>query len=97
MVETLNDRLGGVLSVGECEPLKATVHGVAVGIAGLCAAYNAAAWLHRRQVHLAINTVIYGAAVFWECCHVMSHLNECAPAAPVVEPPADDEPLTTAA
>lgn len=97
-MEILNDRLGGVLSVGRCEPLKATVHGVAVGIAGLCAAYNAAAWLHRRQVHLAINTLVYSAAVLWECQHVMSHLNECVPATPPVAPPADgDESLTDAA
>jgi hypothetical protein len=86
---TLNDRFGGVLSVGQCEPLKAAVHAIALGIAGLCAAYNAAAWLHRREQHLAVNTVLYGAAVLWECCHVKSHLDECSAPAPALERSAD--------
>jgi hypothetical protein len=66
-----------VLDAGRCEPLKAAVHGVLFVTAGVCAAYNAAAWLRRRQRHLAINTVIYSAAVLWERCHVAHHLAAC--------------------
>ena len=47
-----------MLDVGRCEPLKAVVHGVLLVTVGVCAAYNAAAWLKRRQRHLAINAVI---------------------------------------
>jgi hypothetical protein len=49
-------------------------------------AYNAAAWLQRRQSHLAVNAVIYIAAAFWEQRHVMHHLSPCLePAAPALE------------
>ena len=46
-----------MLNVGRCEPLKAAVHGVLLATAAVCAAYNAAAWLKRRQRHLAINAI----------------------------------------
>jgi hypothetical protein len=36
-------------------------------------AYNAAAWLARRDVHLAINTVLYTALTLWEQQHVAHH------------------------
>jgi hypothetical protein len=42
-------------------------------------AYNAAAWVRRRQSHLAINATIYIAAVFWEQRHVAHHLLPCLP------------------
>jgi hypothetical protein len=42
-------------------------------------AYNAAAWVRRRQSHLAINATIYVAAVFWEQRHVAHHLLPCLP------------------
>jgi hypothetical protein len=83
-----------VLDSGRCEPLKMTVHGVLLATMGVCAAYNAAAWLRRRQRHLAINAVLYTAGVFWERCHVIHHLAACAdpgsavPAAPGAEPDA---------
>lgn len=67
-----------VLEIGRCEPLKAGVHGLLLCTAGLCAAYNAAAWLRRRERHLAINTVLYAATVCWEACHVQGHL-ACRP------------------
>jgi hypothetical protein len=41
--------------------------------------YNAAAWLRRRQRHLAINTIIYLAAAVWEERHVRHHIRECFP------------------
>lgn len=63
-----------VLQSGNSEPLKATVHGLALGMAALCGVYNFSAWLVRRQKHLAINSVLYGAAVIWEFTHVRHHL-----------------------
>jgi hypothetical protein len=65
-----------ILHSGNNEPLKASVHGVAMGTAALCAAYNLAAWLTRprRQIHLAINTLLYTAIVVWEAQHVRHHL-----------------------
>lgn len=68
-----------ILYPGSCEPLKATVHGLALGLAALMGAYNAAAWWQRRQAHLAVNTVIYFAAVFFEQRHVVHHLVPCRP------------------
>jgi hypothetical protein len=66
-----------MLDVGQCEPLKAAVHGVLLATVAVCAAYNAAAWVKRRQRHLAINAVVYGLAVCWERAHVMHHLVAC--------------------
>jgi hypothetical protein len=63
-----------ILHCGNCEPLKASVHGIALGTAALCAAYNLAAWLTRRQTHLAVNTILYTAVVLWEVQHVKHHL-----------------------
>ena len=68
-----------ILKPGHCEPLKAGVHGVLLATAAVCAAYNAAAWLKRRQRHLAVNFVIYGAAVLFERRHVQQHLAACEP------------------
>ena len=65
-----------VLQCGSCEPLKLAVHGAALGLAVVMGAYNAAAWLSRRQQHLAINTVLYGALIAWEQRHVAHHLAE---------------------
>ena len=67
-----------MLNVGRCEPLKAAVHCVLMVTVTVCAAYNAAAWLKRRQPHLAVNAVIYGMAVWWERAHVLHHL-VCVP------------------
>ncbi len=76
-----------VLQCGTCERLKASTHAVALGVAAVCAAYNLAAFMVRRQRHLAINTVVYSAAVFWEATHVRHHLAACTPkpAEPVQE------------
>lgn len=68
-----------MLNVGQCEPLKAAVHGVLMATVAVCAAYNAAAWLKRRQSHLAVNAVVYAAATIWEHTHVVHHLIECQP------------------
>ena len=71
--------VGEMLNVGKCEPLKAAVHGVLMATVAVCAAYNLAAWLKRRQRHLAINAVVYGLATLWEHAHVTHHLVECQP------------------
>jgi hypothetical protein len=36
--------------------------------------YNAAAWLRRRDAHLAVNALLYAALVAWEQKHVAHHL-----------------------
>jgi hypothetical protein len=54
--------------------LKAGVHAVVLGTAAVCALYNLAAWVTRRQTHLAVNTVLYGTLVAWEATHVRHHL-----------------------
>jgi hypothetical protein len=63
-----------ILQCGNCEPLKAGVHAVVLGTAAVCALYNLAAWVTRRQTHLAVNTVLYGTLVAWEATHVRHHL-----------------------
>ena len=81
-----------ILDVGSCEPLKASIHAVALGLAALMGVYNTAAWLRRRQRHLAFNAVIYLAAAFWEQRHVAHHLIRCPPAPGVLEP-ASETPI----
>jgi len=63
-----------VLNCGSCETLKTGVHAAALGLAVVMGAYNAAAWLRRRQPHLAINAVLYAALAAWEQQHVAHHL-----------------------
>jgi len=75
-----------MLNSGECEPAKAAVHAVLMATAAVCAAYNAAAWIKRRQAHLAINAVIYSAAILWERCHIVHHLRACPDAASTIPP-----------
>ena len=70
-----------VLNSGRCEPAKAAVHGLLMATVALCAAYNTAAWIKRREVHLGVNAIIYSAAVWWERCHIVHHLTAC-PAEP---------------
>ena len=48
----------------------------ALGLAAICGLYNAAAWLSRREQHLAINTVIYAALIALEQRHVAHHIAE---------------------
>jgi len=65
-----------VLKCGNCEPLKLGVHATALGIAALCGLYNAAAWLSRREQHLAVNAVLYAALTAFEHRHVSHHIAE---------------------
>jgi hypothetical protein len=74
--------ISNLLTEGQCEPLKAAVHGVLLATAAVCAAYNTAAWFKRRQRHLAINAVVYTCAVLWERVRVLDHMVDCASAPP---------------
>ena len=65
-----------VLKCGNCEELKLGVHALALGVAALCGAYNAAAWLSRRERHLAVNTLMYAALIAFEQQHVSHHIAE---------------------
>jgi hypothetical protein len=66
-----------VLQRGSCEPLKAGVHAAALGLFAIMGLYNAAAWLSRRQRHLAVNAILYSTLTLWEQKHVARHLEEC--------------------
>ena len=78
-----------MLDSGACEPMKAAVHGVLMATVAVCAAYNTAAWIKRRQPHLAINAIIYTAAVWWESNHIAHHLRACSRVEPNIEGPKD--------
>jgi hypothetical protein len=65
-----------VLKCGNCEELKLGVHALALGVATLCGVYNAAAWLSRRERHLAVNTMMYAALIAFERQHVAHHIAE---------------------
>ena len=68
------DRELKILRHGECERLKAGVHATALALAVTMGLYNAAAWLRRRERHLAVNTILYAALIAWERVHVAHHL-----------------------
>src|SRR2546421_12636104 len=75
-----------VLQCGSCEPLKLGVHGAAFGLAVVMGLYNAAAWLSRRERHLAVNAVFYVALTAWEQHHVAHHIAILLAAARAVSP-----------
>jgi hypothetical protein len=62
---------------GACEELKLGVHAAALGLAALMGAYNAAAWLLRRERHLVVNALLYSALIVWEERLVAHHWTEC--------------------
>ena len=66
-----------ILDHGCCEPFKAGIHGTALVLAVLMGAYNAAAWLRRRERHLAINAVVYCLLAEFERHHVGHHIEAC--------------------
>jgi hypothetical protein len=72
-----------VLDCGSCEALKLGFHAATLGLAVVMGAYNAAAWVRRREQHLAVNAVLYAALIVWEREHVAHHL------ALLREPPAE--------
>ena len=63
-----------MLESGEHETVKAGAHGLLGALAAVCLAYNVAAWVTRRERHLAINAVIYAALVGLEVRQVARHL-----------------------
>ena len=62
-----------VLDCGSYEALKLGVHAATLGLAVVMGAYNAAAWLRRREQHLAANAVLYTALIALEYHHVAHH------------------------
>jgi len=76
-----------IVQCGNCEELKAGVHAAALGLFVVMGAYNIAAWLCRRERHLAINAVVYTMLTAWEQQHVMHHLAE------LQKPTAESAPL----
>jgi hypothetical protein len=84
-----------MLQNGNCERVKTGVHAAALGLAVICGLYNAAAWLSRRQVHLAVNAVLYALLTAWEQQHVVHHLAEIRPRA--VAPLSQEPPEPIAA
>lgn len=78
--------VGEMLECGNCEPLKAGVHGAVLALAAVCAAFNTAAWLKRRERHRAINAILYAVTVWWERSQVTRHLTAC---------PRGEEPIAT--
>ncbi|HYM22278.1 MAG TPA: hypothetical protein VEU08_03695 [Vicinamibacterales bacterium] len=71
-----------ILKCGNCEELKIGVHAGALGLAVVMGVYNAAAWLVRREPHLAVNAIFYAGLVAWEREHVAHHLAELRPPRP---------------
>lgn len=66
-----------ILKQGSCEPFKAVVHGTSLGLLAIMGMYNAAAWINRRERHLAVNALIYALGVAWERRLVAHHLDSC--------------------
>ena len=88
-----------VLQCGNCEPLKAGFHATTLGLSAVMGLYNAAAWLARRQRHLAVNATIYAALAIWEQRHVAHHLAElrrCHEAIPTLAPVVQPVPVVEA-
>ncbi len=69
---------------GNHEALKCGVHGAAVALAAVMAAYNIAACCFRSDRHLRLNAVVYSLAVGWELKQTFHHLSRTATAAAVV-------------
>ena len=63
-----------ILQCGNGERLKTSVHAATLALTALCGLYNAAAWLKRRETHLAVNAILYAALTAWEREHVAHHL-----------------------
>lgn len=58
---------------GSSEATKGAVHGAVAALVMLCGAYNALAWIRRRQPHLALNVLVYGALLAFEVYQVKRH------------------------
>jgi len=75
-----------LLHCGNCEELKLGVHGSALALAVVMCAYNTAAWLFRRERHLAINGFVYTVLTLWEVQHVRHHWTAMAKTGPAPRP-----------
>ena len=85
-----------ILHCGSCEEIKMGVHAAALGLAVVMGIYNAAAWLRRREQHLAVNAILYLALTAWERQHVAHHLAELRrPRQPASDTPPLPEPTLT--
>jgi hypothetical protein len=70
-----------ILKCGNCEELQIGVHAGALGLFAVMGIYNAAAWMARRERHLAVNALVYAVLIAWERQHITHHLAELRPAA----------------
>lgn len=61
------------LRTGELEPVKLGVHAALGTLAAVCTLYNAAAYVYRREPHLAVNAVAYGLLTALEVAQVDRH------------------------
>lgn len=61
------------LRTGEAEGVKLGVHAALGVLAAVCTVYNSAAWLYRREPHLAVNAVAYGLLTALEVAQVERH------------------------
>ena len=59
---------------GSSEPLKAAAHGLVLLFAAGCGAYNVIAYDRRRELHLAVNAIVYAALFLFEAVHVHNHV-----------------------
>jgi hypothetical protein len=84
-----------ILKCGNCEELKIGFHAGALGLFAVMGIYNAAAWLARRESHLAVNAVVYAVLIAWERQHINCHLAELRPR--VVRPQCHQPPVQIAA
>lgn len=59
---------------GECEGLKASVHGGLLAFAAVCFVYNVVAFAMRREPHLAMNAGVYGFVMELEIKQIAHHM-----------------------
>lgn len=59
---------------GANEPVKASVHAALGTLAAICLAYNMAAFILRRERHLARNVLLYTGICALELAQVRRHL-----------------------
>lgn len=59
---------------GANEPVKAGIHAALGMLAAICLVYNVAAWVLRRERHLARNAAIYLTIAAIEVAQVRRHL-----------------------
>ncbi len=59
--------------------LRCSEMSTAFGLAAVMGLYNAAAWVRRREPHLAVNAILYAALTAWEHQHMAHHLRQRLP------------------